>query len=223
MFVPKTVGQLRYLDKLNTSIKPILVVHGPSGTGKTTLACQKAAELMTTGNSDLKVVLTRPAVSVEEDMGYLPGDINSKFGPWSTIMTDVFEEYMTRSRMYKLINSGQLSILPLGYMRGKTFKNSFVIADEMQNSTRNQMRMLMTRVGEGSRLVVTGDVEQSDLVGTTNGLYDVVTRMNLHGTDNFKYIDYTCMLRGDICRHPLVDEVLTKLYTPDSIVTENAI
>jgi phosphate starvation-inducible PhoH-like protein len=156
-------------------------------------------------------------------MGYLPGDINSKFAPWSAIMTDVFEEYMTRSRMYQLINSGQLSMLPIGFMRGKTFTNSFVIADEMQNSTKNQMRMLLTRVGEGSRLVVTGDVEQSDLIGTTNGLYDIITRMHLQGTDTFKYIDYACMLRSDICRHPLVEEVLDKLYNPSNIVTDNAI
>jgi phosphate starvation-inducible PhoH-like protein len=212
MFVPKTIGQLRYIEKLNQSLKPILIVHGPSGTGKTTLACQKAAEMMTL-NKDLKVVLTRPTVSVEEDIGHLPGDINDKFAPWSAIMTDVFEEYMTRSRMYKLIGSGHLSIQPIGYMRGKTFKNSFVVADEMQNSTKNQMRMLMTRIGEGSRLVVTGDVEQSDLMGTSNGLYDVVVRMHQEGIESFKYIDYTCLLRDDICRHPLIDEVLTKLYS----------
>ena len=200
MNFPKTPGQCKYMLALRSN-KPIVIGTGPAGSGKTMLACQIAVELISKYPRS-GVVLTRPIVPADEDMGYLPGDMESKMAPWTKPMYDIFEKGLTHNQMDRCI-----CIEPLGYMRGRTFDHTLIIADEMQNSTPNQMKMLLTRVGEGTKLVVTGDLEQSDL-GPENGLADLIYKMQCLDLDYMKHIK---MGEEDIVRHPAVNEVLKVL------------
>lgn len=200
MNFPKTPGQCKYMLALRSN-KPIVIGTGPAGSGKTMLACQIAVELISKYPRS-GVVLTRPIVPADEDIGYLPGDMESKMAPWTKPMYDIFEKGLTHNQMDRCI-----CIEPLGYMRGRTFNHTLIIADEMQNSTPNQMKMLLTRVGEGTKLVVTGDLEQSDL-GPENGLADLIYKMQCLDLDYMKHIK---MEEEDIVRHPAVNEVLKVL------------
>lgn len=197
MNFPKTPGQCKYALALRSN-KPIVIGTGPAGTGKTMLACQVALEHVTKFQRP-KIVLTRPIVAADEDMGYLPGDMDQKMEPWTKPMFDIFEQYFSYNQIDRFVK-----IEPLGYMRGRTFNNTLIIADEMQNATPNQMKMLLTRVGEGTKLIVTGDLEQSDL-GSENGLEDLIYRMQCR---NLEYITHVEMEDEDIVRHPAVKEVL---------------
>ena len=200
MNFPKTPGQCKYMLALR-SPKPIIIGTGPAGTGKTMLACQIGIEHI---NESLRgrVILTRPIVSVDEDMGYLPGDVDQKMNPWARPMFDIFEKHLSNNQMDRCI-----TIEPLGYMRGRTFDNTVIIADEMQNSTPNQMKMLLTRIGTNTKMIVTGDLQQSDL-GKDNGLAFLTYK--LHGLD-LEYIKHIEMDESDIVRHPAVSEVLKVL------------
>ena len=202
MNFPKTPGQCKYMLALR-SHKPIVIGTGPAGSGKTMLACQIAMEHIQR-NIRGRVVLTRPIVAADEDMGYLPGDMDQKMEPWTKPMYDIFERSMTHNQMDRCI-----VIEPLGYMRGRTFDNTLIIADEMQNATPNQMKMLLTRIGEGTKLIVTGDLEQSDL-GPENGLADLIYKMQCK---DLEYITHVRMEDEDIVRHPAVKEVLSILNT----------
>ena len=197
MNFPKTSGQCKYMLALKSS-KPIIIGTGPAGSGKTMLACQIATEHISK-YPRARVVLTRPIVAADEDMGYLPGDMDQKMEPWTRPMYDIFEQSMTHNQMDRCI-----SIEPLGYMRGRTFHHTLIIADEMQNSTPNQMKLLLTRIGEGTKIIVTGDLEQSDLEGD-NGLENLVYKMQCIELD---YIQHVEMGDDDIVRHPAVKEVL---------------
>ena len=200
MNFPKTSGQCKYMLALRSQ-KPIIIGTGPAGSGKTMLACQIAIENIHK-YSRSRVILTRPIVAADEDMGYLPGDLFQKMEPWTKQMYDIFEKHLTHNQMDRSI-----VIEPLGYMRGRTFDDTIIIADEMQNSTPNQMKMLLTRVGEGTRLIVTGDMEQSDL-GPENGLTDLIYKMQCVDLEYIKHIE---MEDDDIVRHPAVNEVLKVL------------
>lgn len=196
MNFPKTPGQCKYMLALRSS-RPIVIGTGPAGSGKTMLACQIALDHVQKQQRP-RIVLTRPIVAADEDIGYLPGDMNEKMEPWIKPMF----EYFSYNQIERYV-----TIEPLGYMRGRTFTNTLIIADEMQNATRNQMKMLLTRVGEGTKLIVTGDLEQSDL-GTDNGLEDLVYRMQCQ---DLEYIVHVEMEDDDIIRHPAVKEVLSIL------------
>jgi phosphate starvation-inducible protein PhoH and related proteins len=200
MNFPKTPGQCKYMLALRSN-KPIVIGTGPAGSGKTMLACQIAMEHILK-YPRAKVVLTRPIVAADEDMGYLPGDMDEKMEPWTRPMYDIFEQFMTHNQMDRCIR-----IEPLGYMRGRTFNQTLIIADEMQNATPNQMKMLLTRIGIETKLVVTGDLEQSDL-GSDNGLENLVYKMQCLDLD---YIEHVEMEDEDIIRHPAVKEVLSIL------------
>jgi phosphate starvation-inducible PhoH-like protein len=200
MNFPKTPGQCKYALALR-SPKPIVIGTGPAGSGKTMLACQIALEHVAKYQRP-KIVLTRPIVAADEDMGYLPGDMDQKMEPWTKPMFDIFEQYFSYNQIDRFVK-----IEPLGYMRGRTFNNTLIIADEMQNATPNQMKMLLTRVGEGTRLIVTGDLEQSDL-GSENGLEDLIYKMQCQ---DLEYITHVEMEDEDIVRHPAVKEVLSIL------------
>lgn len=195
MLFPKTPNQILYVKKLLSMRKPIVVAAGPAGCGKTLFACQVAAQKLASNQID-KIIVTRPAVSVDEDLGFLPGKLEKKMDPWVRPMFEIFE----RERVQRSVE-----IVPLAYMRGRTFKNSFIIADEMQNSTPNQMKMVMTRIGDYSNMVVTGDLEQSDLHYKTNGLQDLFFRLS---DKELEYIDNILFTNEDIQRHPAVIEVL---------------
>jgi len=175
-YSPKGHNQQLYVDTLNKPSNKLLFVVGPAGTGKTMFACLKAAELLKSGEIK-KVVVTRPIVTVDEELGFLPGNIAKKMDPWTRPIFDLFLEYYTKSELDNLINSNVVEISPLAYMRGRTFKHAFIIADEMQNSSPSQMKMLTTRIGTNSRMVITGDLEQSDRT-TDNGLKDILTKFN---------------------------------------------
>lgn len=200
MNFPKTPGQCEYLRVIQ-SAKPIIIATGPAGSGKTMFACQLAAEQLRE-KQVRKLILTRPIVAADEDMGYLPGEMERKMEPWTRPMMDVFENYLTRNQLEQHVR-----IEPLGFMRGRTFNDAFIIADEMQNSTPNQMKMLLTRLGDNSKMIVTGDLKQSDL-GPRNGLADLVKRIK---DLELEYIEHVIMNDEDILRHPAVAEIL-KLY-----------
>ena len=201
---PKSENQKNYNRALYSISKQMVFAIGPAGTGKTMLACYAAIA----GYADKtfkKIVLTRPVVSVEEDIGYLPGTLEEKMDPWTRPIMDVFSEFYNQSDIQYMIKEKIIEICPLAYMRGRTFKNTFVIADEMQNSTPNQMKMLLTRIGEGSKMVITGDPKQHDRKYEDNGLKDI--RSRLDGKDN-KRIECITFDFADIERSPIVRDIL---------------
>ena len=203
--VPRNLSQENYLELLKNSKKYIVFAIGPAGTGKTMLGVQMAIKLYQE-NAISKIVITRPAVSVDEDHGFLPGTLNEKMAPWTRPIMDVFEEYYHPREIVQMLDDGIIEISPLAYMRGRTFKNAFVVADEMQNATPSQMKMLLTRIGEGSRMVVTGDLNQADRP-SENGLLEFV---NLYEKIHYhKLIDMARFESKDIERHPVVKEILS--------------
>lgn len=196
-------NQKLYLQKLQDEAKSIVFAIGPAGTGKTMLAVQHGIKLFQDGIVD-RIVVTRPAVSVDEDLGFLPGDLNEKMAPWTRPIFDVLGEYYKQSDIAEMLKEGIIEISPLAYMRGRTFKNAYIVADEMQNATVNQMKMLLTRLGEGSKMVVTGDLAQADRLND-NGL---INFCDLLGGNAYKHIDIVQFNQKDIERHEAVKEVL---------------
>ena len=150
LIVPRNISQENYLELLKNPKKFIVFAIGPAGTGKTMLGVQMAIKLYKEGVIS-KIIITRPAVSVDEDHGFLPGTLNQKMEPWTRPIMDVFAEYYHPREIAEMLEDGTIEISPLAYMRGRTFKNAFVVADEMQNATPSQMKMLLTRLGENSR------------------------------------------------------------------------
>ena len=202
----RSTNQQAYLDKLQDDSTSIVFAIGPAGTGKTMLAVQHGIKLFQEGIVD-RIVVTRPAVSVDEDLGFLPGTLNEKMAPWTRPIFDVFQEYYQTKDIAKMLDEGVIEISPLAYMRGRTFKNAYIIADECQNTTINQMKMLLTRLGENSKMVVTGDLAQADRLND-NGLIDFC---NLLKNKPTKHIDVIQFDHKDIERHDAVKEVL-KIY-----------
>jgi phosphate starvation-inducible PhoH-like protein len=198
MVAPRSLAQRRYLDLLQSSV-PIVVGTGPAGTGKTLLACHAGAKALVKGHV-ARLVLTRPAVSVDEQHGFLPGTLERKMEPWTRPMFDCLQKYINPKDLKNYVE-----ICPLAYMRGRTFENAWIIGDEMQNSTPAQMKMLLTRLGEGSKMVVTGDVQQHDRGFEDNGLSDLVGRVFLESD----YIHHVQFTDEDVVRHPAIREILS--------------
>lgn len=205
--IPRNLSQETYLELLKNPKKCITFAIGPAGTGKTMLAVQMAIKLLKEGVIT-KIVVTRPAVSVDEEHGFLPGTLNQKMKPWTLPIFDVFEEYYHPKEIESMIDNGVIEIAPLAYMRGRSLKNAFIIADEMQNSTPSQMKMLLTRIGENSRIVVTGDPYQADRP-TQNGLLEFCNLYEEGG--DYRTIAIAKFKINDVERHPVVKEVL-KIY-----------
>ena len=205
---PKSRNQEQLVLNLLDPSQHIVMASGPAGTGKTYLAMLAAIKALKSGSCE-RIVLTRPAVGVEDERhGFLPGDLISKMEPWTRPLLDVLREYYSPRDIQDMMEEQVIEISPLAYMRGRTFKNAWIIADEMQNATPGQMKMLLSRIGENSKIVVTGDVEQADRKAAENGLLDVVERLQLRGGDGIA----VCSLgKRDIQRHPIIDTVL-ELY-----------
>lgn len=204
LIYPKNLNQEDYLIKLSNINKKIVFAIGPAGTGKTMLAVQWAIDELKDGSID-KVIITRPAVSVDEEHGFLPGDLNEKMAPWTRPIMDVFAENFCAKEVATMIEEGVIETSPLAYMRGRTFKNAVVIADEMQNATPSQMKMLLTRLGTGSKMVVTGDLQQADRP-TSNGLLEFLGLYNEF--ESHRYVDLCKFTTSDIERHEAVKEIL---------------
>ena len=209
-YKPKTENQQEYVNCLNHPDVSVVFGIGPAGCGKTLFACLQAIQELKQGAIQ-KIVLTRPIVPVEdEEIGFLPGNLVNKMDPWTRPIFDIFLEYYTQKDLDGMIQAGVIEIAPLAFMRGRTFKRCFIIADEMQNSTPNQMLMLTTRIGDGSKMVVTGDLKQSDRT-VENGLFDVMLKLRKWGCayDEIKMIE---MNEEDIRRSVVVSRMI-ELYT----------
>jgi phosphate starvation-inducible PhoH-like protein len=178
VYKPKSENQRRYVKYLCDSKIRLIFAIGPAGTGKTLFACNQAISDLKQGLIE-KIIITRPVVPVEEDIGFLPGNINKKMDPWTRPIFDIFLEFYSQRDIDMMLQNGVIEISPLAYMRGRTFKKAFIIADEMQNSSPNQMMMLTTRLGIGSKMVVTGDLKQSDK-GSYSGLLDFIKKFNIY-------------------------------------------
>lgn len=208
-YTPRGANQELYVKYLNEPSINIVAGVGSAGTGKTLFACETAIKMLKNGQHNIdKIILTRPIVSVNnENIGFLPGDINSKMNPWLLPIFDIFLEYYTQSEIDTKIKDGVIEISPLGYMRGRTFKNSFIIADEVQNSSPGQLLMIATRIGCNSKLVITGDLNQSDLI-IENGLNHFVRKMKIMEFEDIKMVEFE---DNDIERSQVVKNVLKLL------------
>jgi phosphate starvation-inducible PhoH-like protein len=202
MISPRTLMQRRYIDVLSSHV-PVVIGTGPAGTGKTLLACHMGSKALVTGKVE-RLILTRPAVSVDEQHGFLPGNLNKKMEPWTRPMFDALRRYFTTKKIDEYLYDQRIEISPLAYMRGRTFDNAWIIGDEMQNSTPSQMKMLLTRIGEGSTMVLAGDMAQHDRGFEDNGLADLVSRLD-PDTENIKHIAFT---EDDVVRAAVIKEIL---------------
>ena len=207
--IPKSVNQQQYVNALNNNEAKILIATGPAGTGKTLFACKKSIDMLLSGKLN-KIVITRPLVTVEEDFGFLPGNIDEKMSPWTRPIFDIFLECFSQNELDKMLCESVIEVSPLAFMRGRTFKDTFIIADEMQNSSPGQMQMLTTRIGKGSKLVITGDLNQSDRV-VNNGLKDVVDKITtyykLNPTIN-KMVELISLDGNDVQRSKIVKHMI---------------
>lgn len=207
---PRTANQKHYLRKLQNENIDIVFGIGAAGVGKTYLPCLLAVKMLKENAID-KVVVTRPAVSVDEEHGFLPGSLEQKMTPWVRPIFDVFSQYYYAREIEHMIREGVIEIAPLSYMRGRSFERCFIIADEIQNATVSQTKMLLTRIGEGSKMVVTGDLNQHDRGFENNGLSDFVDKLKNSDSKRISVIEFGI---EDIQRHPVVAEVL-RLYGED--------
>ncbi len=198
---PKTLGQKRYVDAIDAHT--IVFGIGPAGTGKTYLAMAKAVAALQAKQVN-RIILTRPAVEAGERLGFLPGTLNDKIDPYLRPLYDALHDMISPETIPRLMASGTIEVAPLAYMRGRTLNDAFIILDEAQNTSGEQMKMFLTRLGFGSKMVVTGDVTQIDLPGgTRSGLNEV--RQILTGIDDVHFTELTSV---DVVRHRLVSEIV---------------
>jgi phosphate starvation-inducible PhoH-like protein len=205
-YVAMNKEQDLYMHYMNDPITGIVISYGPAGTGKTLFACVNAIRKLASGKIK-NIILTRPSIAVEgEELGFLPGDLTEKMSPYTQPLFDIFHEFYSKDAVKEMIADGIIEVAPLAFMRGRTFKYSIIIADEMQNSTPQQMKMLTTRIGMNSTLIITGDLEQSDL-GHHNGLYDLLNKLNSRKsyTGRIKVVD---MSLCKVLRSPVVSEII---------------
>jgi phosphate starvation-inducible protein PhoH and related proteins len=200
---PQSDGQRRLMEAIERC--HLTIALGPAGTGKTYLAVSAAVVALEAGDVG-RIVLTRPAVEAGERLGYLPGEIGEKLAPYLRPLNDALNERLGGRRVKQLMTEGAIEIAPIGFMRGRTLNNAFIVIDEAQNCTYGQIKMLLTRLGWHSTMVVTGDPDQSDLLDGLSGLAEIARRL--------EPIANVAVLRlgeGDIVRHPLVGEMLAVL------------
>ncbi len=197
---PKSDGQGELLNAIDAH--NLTLALGPAGTGKTYLAVAKAVEALEAGKVG-RIVLSRPAVEAGESIGFLPGDMEDKLAPYLRSLYDALSDRLSMKRVGALMAEGLIEIAPIGYMRGRTLNNAFVVVDEAQNCTYTQLKMLLTRLGWHSTMVVTGDPHQSDLLPGVSGLADIATRL-----EAVPEIAVVRLAERDIVRHPLVASMI---------------
>lgn len=201
--LPRNYNQEQYMFAIEDNT--ITFGVGPAGTGKTLLATTMAIKELRAGNIE-RIIITRPAVGTQgEEHGFLPGTLIEKMAPWTRPIFDVFEEYYTPQQIEKMIEDGVLEVAPLAYMRGRSFKDAWILLDEAQNCTPEQVKMALTRIGENAKMIVTGDLNQHDRVAEVNGLQDFIERYKKSGSDDISIIEFE---KGDIERSPIVASVL---------------
>ncbi len=199
--VPRTANQAAYLNSIHNS--PVTFGIGPAGTGKTYLAVVMAIHYFLKGKVE-RIILTRPAVEAGENLGFLPGDLIQKINPYLRPLYDALFELLTPERVASLIEKGYIEIAPLAYMRGRTLNNAYIILDEAQNTTMSQMKMFLTRLGNNSKFVISGDITQIDLAKPQfSGL--IQSAKILKNIDGIEFINFT---REDISRHPIVEKIV---------------
>ncbi|MDA1088807.1 MAG: PhoH family protein [Proteobacteria bacterium] len=198
---PRTPVQADYLKAIDQA--ELVFGEGPAGTGKTYLAVAKAVERLISGSVD-RIILSRPAVEAGEQLGFLPGDMRDKVDPYLRPLYDALHDMMPEGQVAKRMETGAIEVAPLAFMRGRTLSNAFVILDEAQNTTAVQMKMFLTRLGENSSMVITGDLSQVDLPhGTRSGLRDAME--TLAGVKSIAFVRFTI---ADVVRHPLVARIV---------------
>lgn len=207
-YTAKSEGQSNYKKSLYDRNIDLLICNGPAGSGKTSLACEYSLEMLKQ-NQIKKIIITRPTKTIEENLGYLPGDINDKMYPWTRPIFDIFQEYFTQSEIDFYLKDNIIEICPLGFIQGRTFKNSVIIADEMQNSSESQMFMLLTRIGENSKMIINGDLNQ---IKENNGLSDLIEKLNFkYKSDLDKYTNSISLINldnNDIQRHKIIKKII---------------
>jgi phosphate starvation-inducible PhoH-like protein len=212
VYKPRTANQKTYVKYLGEPDTKIVLGVGAAGSGKTLFACYTAIQELRRGAVS-KIIMTRPVVPVEEEeIGFLPGSLINKMDPWTRPIFDILLEFYAQKDIDAMLHGGVIEISPLAFMRGRTFKRAFIIADEMQNSSPNQMLMLTTRLGEGSKMVITGDLKQSDR-GANNGLSDLLGKLKTydsrHGWSNSSTaIKYVELESEDVQRSAIVAKIL---------------
>lgn len=203
----KTVGQRTYVDAIRKDT--VIFGVGPAGTGKTYLAVCMAVSAFKSKQVE-KIILTRPAVEAGEKLGFLPGDLHEKVDPYLRPLYDALQELLGLETYGKLMERGAIEVAPLAYMRGRTLSNAFIILDEAQNTTKEQMKMFLTRMGEGSKMVVTGDVTQIDLDGKGSGLVHATSIL-----DGVEGVSVVRLTAKDVVRHPMVMRII-RAYEKDA-------
>ncbi len=207
--VPRSATQIRYMEDLVRN--DIIFALGPAGTGKTYLAVAQAVSQLITGSVD-RLILSRPAVEAGERLGFLPGDMKEKVDPYLRPLYDALYDTLPAEQVERRISSGEIEIAPIAFMRGRTLAESFIILDEAQNTTPNQMKMFLTRFGMNSRMVICGDPRQVDLPDPSkSGLADAVNR--LEGVDGVAVVRFNA---ADVVRHPIVGRIVEAYEGPDS-------
>lgn len=207
--IPRSLNQEKYIISLLDESTDIVVVLGPAGTGKTYLAMVAAIKALRQGDCE-RIILTRPAVGVDDEKhGFLPGDINAKMEPWTRPLLDVLREYYSVKEITHMLAEQIVEIAPLAFCRGRNFKNSWVVLDEAQNCTPSQMKMIMTRIGENSKLVISGDIEQTDRRTHDNGLLDLIHRLEKSIVPGLSSCKFELK---DVQRHRIIEHVL-KMYS----------